>query len=103
MARDISRLYPTKSAKLTGYIIPLDQKYPGYTTVRPFDARCQSGILFYIYLLDGKTVTVHLNVSELLLHVITPAMLSVTWRVYSGPLIGCTELLFDFHVVKQFL
>ena len=35
VARDISRLYPAKSAKLT-----LVKKYAGYTTVRFFDARC---------------------------------------------------------------
>lgn len=48
-------------------------------------------------------MTVHLNVSELLLHVITPAMSLVTRRVYSDPLLECTESLFDSHVVEQFL
>ena len=33
MARDISRLYPTKSAKLISYTTST-KKYPGYTTAR---------------------------------------------------------------------
>ena len=43
VARDISS-YTPPSQQNSLVIPPLDKKYPGYTTVRPFDLRCQSGI-----------------------------------------------------------
>ena len=48
VARDISS-YTPPSQQNSLVIPPLDKKYPGYTTVRPFDMRCQSGIYIYTH------------------------------------------------------
>ena len=46
VARDTSSYTPPNQQNSL-VIPPLDKKYPGYTTVRPFDPRCQSGIYIY--------------------------------------------------------
>ena len=55
--------YTTSSQQNWLVIPPLAKKYVGYTTLRPFDLRCQSGICMYIYIYVYMYICIYIYIN----------------------------------------